>query len=875
MAIATSGIGNIAPVFTAPGETKRPDPNGQPVPFTPAVAPTAAQTPPADTFEPGRATLSRDPGVGQPDGKDDGGDGDALQPDPDVAIEDGNGRAFGNFTGQDPEALKHILSEAVAQSKQLGTGNASGPAWKSVGPSSVRVDFSSPTGDPTIGLRGWVSGRPRAILNDPRNPNVFIVGTAGGGIWKTKDAGEHWKSLSEKLPSQVIGSLAMDPQNPDNLYAGFGDPFSTQMPGFVRSTDGGAHWSDPVILSGTYPGDAAPVTATMTRDLKVSPDDPNLVLAATNAGLFRSTDAGKTFALTPFSPTPPPGQKSAQRGVWSLGNVAPHTWVASTRSGVGELWRSEDDGATWKLAPLPVLDGAPGRMTLAVAKSTVGTANPRVYALAGAQAGNAQLDVLRSDDGGQSWTALGVNAKGQPENPNDNQPNLDVMHGQAWYNQMLTVDPQNPDNLIIGGNLSVMRSNDGGKDWGVESNWFPSYVGMPSSDYVHADVHAGLIVPDGKGNERVIVGSDGGLFVSNDQVFKGAPGRAAWTSRWNRGLDTVLAQSLATSPSWTKALGGGLQDNGTLLRNGGGKVFSQVTGGDGFGSAMGNDPNIIMASFNGTHLRSADGGKTWDEAETGMYGSHAPFDVRYATVAGDSSGKTFLTGEQKMVTDAQGNQTPGPSTIFKTADGGATWTPVTGTVHRADGTTTTDGIPGTFRDISASVSQPNVWGAITDEGLIYSTQDGGVNWQESQPITTAGGPFTGSLNDLAFDPSDASGATFYAAAGNGWGQNNEPPGTNPTYLFKTTDRGATWSAINGTEKAPLPSVPTNTVQVDPSNPKNVYVGNVLGVYESKDSGQTWHRFGKGMPVVNITDLAVKPDGSKVRAASYGRGFWET
>src|SRR5437868_7318952 len=188
---------------------------------------------------------------------------------------------------------------AVGENRGRGFGanalTASSGAFINLGP--TRADFAV-NGDKYFEVD---SGRARQILAHPMDPNVLYLATSGGGVWKTYDAGAptvHWEPLTDAIGTTSVGTLAMDPANPELLFLGFGDPFDVQQPGLVRSADGGGSWSAPVLLNATYnPGGATVVrTAGSVTDLKVDPRNSLVVLATTDAGLFRSTDGGATWS---------------------------------------------------------------------------------------------------------------------------------------------------------------------------------------------------------------------------------------------------------------------------------------------------------------------------------------------------------------------------------------------------------------------------------------------------------------------------------------------------------------------------------------------------------------------------------------------------
>ena len=773
-------------------------------------------------------------------------------------------------------------------------GRVEGSSFVSLGP--TRADFAV-NGDRYEEID---SGRVRQILAHPLDPDILYVATSGGGVWKTYGArpapsqAVQWEPLTDALGTTAIGTLAMDPANPDILFLGFGDPFDVQQPGITRSTDGGGTWSAPVPLVATYAVGARTLqrVAGAVTDIKVDPRNSLVVLATTDVGLFRSIDGGATWQHLPLSAS----ATSSYFFFWSLAYAGNETWLVagqplpdiaappSPNGGGGlALWRSTDDGATWTYTTGALPGGdttaqAMGRVTLATAPSTLADpGSARIYLLAANAAGGAQRDLLRSDDAGRSFQSLAVNATRAPQNPNPDQPTLDVLSQQAWYNQALLVDPANPDTVLIGGQLSLIRSLDAGRTWSVLSDWLPTVSRNIVRPYVHADLHAFAVGADG----TLYAGSDGGLFASANGLAA-STADVTFTSAPNEGLVTHLAYSVACAPeSWPAAaqgfVAGGLQDNGTRLRAGSSTTFNQIVGGDGIGLAVSAStdaqgvPRALLLSVPGSIYLSRDGGQNVTRFTSGL--ASLPFFVRIAreTAAGDS----FLTFSGT------------PAGFYRWQDGEAAWTNASGTLHWQDsnrdtaGFTTVDGSLIGLRNLAAHPTRAGVWAAVSNR-FSYMTADGGAHWLaglQPRPSGSSGGAYL--LSGIEFDPADASGATYYVTALSTSlidAQNNfsdYPPDFG--HVFRTRNGGLTWESLGGQDPASggLPNVGAGVIKVDPNDAATLYAGTEVGLYRSIDSGVTWSRFGAGsLPLVSVTDLCIAPASQRLTAATYGRGFWQ-
>ncbi len=603
------------------------------------------------------------------------------------------------------------------------------PAWSFLGPVNI-------------------PGRMTALVRHPSDANTLYVGAADGGVWKTTDAGATWAALSDNLPTLSIGSIALNPKNPAELWVGTGEgnfAIDNYPGGYLyHTTDGGANWT--VV---THPmGDL--------RGLAVKPDTPSTLFAAGTKGIFRSSDSGSTWTAVSGIPAGVGTEILVDPSTPATVYAAQGNIRGSSNNG---LYKSTDGGNTFaKLSGFPSANL--GRISVALAPSQTST----LYAAIQNSSNFLLLGVFKSTDGGTTWSQL----NGSP----------DFCTQQCWYDIEVAVDPANPDKVYLGG-IDNYRSADGGKSWQQISIW---YLDQGASKYVHADQHA--LVPTGPG--EIWAGCDGGVSYSNNSGD-------SWSFR-GKGMNTTQYYNIAmhpTKPNWTI---GGTQDNGTHLFSGS-TSFTQVYGGDGGYCAISpTDPNIMYEEYVYLDInKSSNGGGSWFSVTFGIDTSDpvlfiAPFvmdptnpDVLYAgtnriyrttngatswlpmitnslnaevsaIAVGPSTGGlifagTKLAGVYRCVNpndpspsfDYAGSGLPnryvtsfaiapdeqtvyvtfsgtGTAHIFKSADRGSTWTALT------------SGLPDEpFNSIVLHPADPSVLYAGSDFG-VYSSFDAGATW---------------------------------------------------------------------------------------------------------------------------------------------------
>ena len=817
---------------------------------------------------------------------------------------------------------------SASQAGRLSFAPVAGSAWVPLGPTGSSTD------DYGTGRITTQTGRVQSIVPHPTNPDIVDVATAGGGVWKTYDAsaqspnGPHWEPVTDLLGTLATGSLAMDPFAPDILYLGMGDPFWQDEPGITTSRDGGATWADLQYLTATYTvgGKQVSRTSLSVRDIKVDPNNSSNVLAGTDVGLFQSVNAGQSWTQVQLND----GTGVNPYEIWSIAWTGGSNWLVAgalpvststkfTYPGNLGLWRSTDGASTWTFAVSSFsVQSNLGRGTFAVAPSTLGDpATARVFLLLGSsdETTDEQRDLLRSDDGGKTFASLSVNSSRAPLNPATPKqadgtpapapfqlPDLNLLSAQATYNQSIAVDPRDPDTLFIGGQLSHARSKDGGATWSLMSYGYSFFKTL--LPYVHPDNHAMAISSAGV----LWLGHDGGLSRSTD-AFTAADNGAHYDDAVNQGIVAIEPYSVACAPeSWPAELQGfvigGTQDNGTRVRASNSTLFDDIIGGDGVGVAVSADtafaddpksdgkivPAAILAGNFHTILRSIPGTDyrnpldiTFDLFQDGLGKNLPPELVPFAVDRAATSSQTFLT-----VTD------PPDSAVYRTTGPPATangrnprewpnsWEKIVGTVHAADGTTRTTFNPPnppavSLRAISAHAKAAGVYGAVSNR-YAFATSDGGSNWYVGNYVGSSPSKPDGisRLSGISFDPSDSGFKTFWVSSRAYTMLDGSPIDPGYGHLFKTSDRGVTWTQVVGSAGAALPNVPATSVLFDHGDATGmtVYVATRAGLYRTLDGGQNFARFGSNLPLAEVTGLCLSPLSGHLTASLWGRGFWQ-
>ncbi len=387
-------------------------------------------------------------------------------------------------------------------------------AWRFLGPTK-----KVPTG------KGSGSGRVASLRFDPENPDVMWAGTPGGGLWKNESVGGNhvWSTTTDTLPALGVTDIAINPQNPEQMFITTGDMdgTNTYAYGLMRSEDGGKTWQRSnlnYLLSNT---------AQMSR-VKFNPLNPNIVIVGASNGVFRSTDNGQTWkSVLTISVRDIEFRPGDPNVVYVTGGSA--------------IYRSKDGGSSF--LKLTTNFSNTQRVALAVTEAD----SLYIYALL-ANNSSGFGGLYRSTNGGDSWnkmsdgTSLNIlnwDVSGV-YNPNGQQ-------GQGYYDLAIAASPDDKD-LIFCGGVNVWRSQDGGQTWECSAHW----QGDNGKPLVHADVHDLVFQPE---SNYLYACCDGGVFMSPDNG-------ATW-SDISAGLGILQFYRIGTCPPNPSLVLGGCQDNGT------------------------------------------------------------------------------------------------------------------------------------------------------------------------------------------------------------------------------------------------------------------------------------------------------------------------
>jgi photosystem II stability/assembly factor-like uncharacterized protein len=605
--------------------------------------------------------------------------------------------------------------DRVAKTLAPVSGENTAASWECVGPTNI-------------------GGRITSLICHPKHPERLWAGAAGGGVWRSNDAGQTWQSCWSDQDILNIGSLAIDARNPDTIYCGTGEAnlSADSYPGVgvYKSSDAGKTWQ---LLA---PADKN-IVPRRIGVIAVDPFDSKHILlggvglaevSSTGkdlGGIFVSFDAGISWKRLTFISTQNYWCHSIVFHPKLKGTIYATFTEQGARSGI---WRSIDGGKKWEQLTKGLPDSPLfGRTSLAISPS-----KPEVlYAFAKNEASGDKdllLGIFRSANGGDSWKDI------QGSHFRD--------EGQISYNNTIVVHPTNP-NFVICGGVDLHRTKDAGNTWRRISRWD---LDRGDPGHAHSDHHA-LIMPAAV-EGRVYDANDGGIDVSEN-------GGSSWTNRSN-GLAVTMFYDMDVAQSNSLVFGGGAQDNGTVVTTTGtSNTFFQILDGDGGWNVFDpKDANHVFASVYNLYIiryRGAQRNNVSPPASADEQNS-----VWMCFIAMDpSDSKTLLTGSTR---------------VWRTTNDGDNWHVAS---PHLDGSA--------ISAIEIAVANRKRIYVATENGGLFRSTDGGETWSPNISSSMLPGH---TITRLETHPKDA--RLLYATVAN-FGH---------AHVFRSLDGGNTWEDVD-------------------------------------------------------------------------------
>ena len=711
-------------------------------------------------------------------------------------------------------ALAAVAVTASAPAAEIKTSTFGGLAARPIGPAVM-------------------GGRIADLAVAPGDPAVMWIGTASGGVWRSKDAGITFTPVFDQQPVQSIGAIGIDPKDSKTVWVGTGESWVRNSVsvgnGVYRTTDGGDSWqhmgladSERIARVVVDPSESKTVWVCATGHLWNANEE---------RGVFKSTDAGKTWEKVLYVDqdtgcadlsVDPQDPQIVYASMWQFRR---QPWSFSSGGKGSGLHRSTDGGKTWRRLAEGLPKGELGRIAVAVAPSRPNV----VYAVVEAKEKTA---LYRSHDLGLSWEEMNSSF------------NVSM---RPFYFARLVVDPTDFNRVYKPG-LTLSVSRDGGKSFNS-----PFSGGFGSS--VHSDHHALWVDP--RNPQRLVLGTDGGVYESLDRGGK-----------W-RHLNTLPVSQIyrvAYDMEHPYNVYVGLQDNGSWrgptqapggIRN---RHWDNIGFGDGFWAfADPQDAGIVYSEMQG-------GGLFRVTPATGEIKEIAPF-------AGEGEEKLRFNWNSPFLAGPSGALYVGSQYLFRSTDRGESWQRLSPDLTTDDpakqkqmesGGLTIDNSTAenhtTIYAIAESPKDPNVIWAGTDDGNLQVTRDGGKTWT-NVVANVPGLPKHTWVSFVDASPHDpaAAFATF----------DGHRTGDMTPWVFATSDYGQTWQRLAGTGVDGYAFV----VRQDLEQPGLLFLGTEMGLWISIDAGAGWARFDGGLPRVSVHDIEIHPRDGDLVIATHGRGVW--
>ncbi|MAU26832.1 MAG: hypothetical protein CMH48_03645 [Muricauda sp.] len=674
-----------------------------------------------------------------------------------------------------------------------------------------------------------MSGRINDMEAHPTNKRIIYAGTAGGGVWKSNDAGTTFNPIFDEY-CQSIGAVELDPNDPDNtIYVGTGETWTRNSvsvgDGLYRSVDGGSNWQKIGFENSERIANII-VNPKNSQEIYVG------VLGALwgdseERGVFKTTDGGETWQKLLYTnpktgcadlAMDPQNPNVLYASMWEFRRTG---WSFESGGANSALYKTTDGGKTWNKIHNGFPEGQLGRLAIAVAPT-----DPNVlYTVIEAEK-DERKGLYRSDDAGQSWKQL------------NNDFGITV---RPFYFSRIVVDPKNED-VVVKGGLSGSISRDGGKTFKNLGN-------------MHSDIHD--MVFSINDSDIMYVGTDGGVYRS-----------------WDGGTTMEIVPNLPLSQFYHISVDdaepynvyGGLQDNGSWYgpsSSPGGveaRDWNSVGQGDGFRVLKHPTKNIIYSEMQGAE-------NVWRiDVDNNLIKTIQPLPTS------DDQKLRFNWNAPMAVSMHQPDRFyMGSQYLHKSEDMGDTWQIISPDLTTNDPAKQNQEDSGglskdnsgaenhtTIFTIAESPFDENIIWVGTDDGNVQVTQDGGKTWANTVenipglPKNT----WCYHIEASSFDK-----GTAYAVF-DGHTQNDQTP-----YAYKTTDFGKTWTNIISDDVVGF----VRNIQEDYVNPDLLFLGTEFGLYITLDGGQSWKKFTNNMPAVAVHFIDLQKRTNDLVMGTHGRG----
>ncbi|NOZ45194.1 MAG: T9SS type A sorting domain-containing protein [Chlorobi bacterium] len=732
-----------------------------------------------------------------------------------------------SLNGNLPDAKTYYEEyNKINDNKKLISSEKDNFIWTPVG---LQVDAPTYNESQESGI-----GRINCITFHPTDSNIFWVGIAQGGVWKTTDHGHSWIPLTDNIPMLRISDIAVDKNNPDIIYISVGDYAYVGVGlllddrkrnthygiGVYKTTNGGQNW-EPTGLSFNQ----TDFDASLIRRVLIDSNNSDILIAGGTNGIWKSENAGESWT------------QISEDLIWDIeqdpNNV--NTLYASTGyinnldMGRCGIIKSYDFGNTW----IELSTGIPEQNQAQRIEITLANNDSNyVYAVACDLTGGL-FGFYRSTNAGQSWEMVA-------DSPN-------ILHwydgsssgGQGTYDLTILVNPQNKDNVIVGG-VNLWGSEDGGDSWNGVSYWRNDY-----GQSIHADQH---YLAYNSLDQNYYICNDGGLYRTKE-IKIGSWSDAysqtgyEWPTQWerlNNGLMVTSFYRLGLSKNNDGYIIAGAQDNSTFFNNT--ENWHNIFGGDGMECMIHpENPNTIYGSYQyGGLMKSVNGGVDYDY-------------ITYYSIDEDGEWTTpyIMDPDNPEVIYA------GYGNVWKTNNGGDNWEKISSFPDIPD-----LGQPNLCSSLAVSKNHTDyiyaakrIYHSFNEAGSVWRTTNGGDSWTN----------ITNNLPDSIY-------YTYIIT------DDNDPDlvwitlgGFNDGLkVFKTVNGGINWENIS----LNLPNLPVNCIVKQSNAEYNpVYIGMDIGIYYKNDTMESWMLYNNGFPNVIVSELEIHEATNKLYAATFGRGIW--